>query len=231
MKLAAIFVSLLVGVYPALAESKKKKEPTLSPIDEYIKESTQRAVTATPGSPGSIWAPGALLSGLGMDQRASRVDDIVMILVSEQANAVTTSGTQTSRQSSVKAGITGLVGIPHATGPLPNLAGANNDTELKGQGTTSRQTTLTTTMSTRVTNVLPNGNLVVQGTRNITVNSENQVITVRGVIRPIDLDTNNSVASSQIAQMEIRLNGKGVVNDAIRRPNILYRLLLGILPF
>ena len=59
----------------------------------------------------------------------------------------------------------------------------------------------------------------------------NQVITVRGIVRTPDISTANSVASSQIADMEIRVNGKGVVADAVRRPNALYRLLLGLLPF
>jgi flagellar L-ring protein precursor FlgH len=71
----------------------------------------------------------------------------------------------------------------------------------------------------------------VEGWKNVGINSENQVITVRGVIRPIDLDTHNTVQSARLAQMEIQVNGKGVVADAVRRPNFLYRMLLGILPF
>ena len=82
-----------------------------------------------------------------------------------------------------------------------------------------------------MTHVLPNGYLVLEGTKDVQVNSEHQLVTVRGVIRPADLTTGNIISSNQIAQMEIRINGKGVVNDAIRRPNILYRILLGILPF
>jgi len=65
----------------------------------------------------------------------------------------------------------------------------------------------------------------------VQVNSEHQVVTVRGVIRPIDLSPGNVISSNQIAQMEIKINGKGVVNDAVKRPFILYRLLLGLLPF
>ena len=65
----------------------------------------------------------------------------------------------------------------------------------------------------------------------VQVNSENQRITVRGVIRPVDLQPNNSIPSNQIGQLEVRVNGKGVVNDAVRRPFFLYRLLLGLLPF
>jgi flagellar L-ring protein precursor FlgH len=79
--------------------------------------------------------------------------------------------------------------------------------------------------------VLPNGYLVIEGSKTTLVNSENQVITVRGVVRPADLSNANTVQSGSIAQLELKINGRGVVNDAIRRPNILYRILLGLLPF
>jgi flagellar L-ring protein precursor FlgH len=79
--------------------------------------------------------------------------------------------------------------------------------------------------------VLPNGYLVIEGVKKVQVNSENQVIVVRGVIRPVDLDVNNSVQSNQVAQMELQVNGKGVIGDSIHRPFFLYRLLLGLLPF
>jgi flagellar L-ring protein precursor FlgH len=86
-------------------------------------------------------------------------------------------------------------------------------------------------MSARVTHVLPNGYLVIEGTKRVQVSSENQVVTVRGVIRPVDLIPPNTISSNLIAQMEIQVSGKGVINDSVHRPNILYRLLLGILPF
>jgi flagellar L-ring protein precursor FlgH len=82
-----------------------------------------------------------------------------------------------------------------------------------------------------VTDVLPNGNLVIQGQKEIAVNSEKQVITVRGIIRPDDLSPLNSIPSDRVARMEILVNGKGVVNDVVKRPFILYRILLGLLPF
>ena len=73
--------------------------------------------------------------------------------------------------------------------------------------------------------------LYIEGSKDLQVNSEQQAMTVRGIIRTSDITTTNTVGSTQIADMEIRLNGKGVVADAIRRPNFLYRLLLGLLPF
>jgi flagellar L-ring protein precursor FlgH len=86
-------------------------------------------------------------------------------------------------------------------------------------------------VTARVTDVLPNGYLVIEGHRTVLVNSENQVITIRGVVRPADLTVSNTVPSGNVAQMELKIDGKGVVNDAIRRPNFIYRLLLGLLPF
>jgi flagellar L-ring protein precursor FlgH len=203
-----------------------------SALDKYIEQASQPEITTAPVvATGSLWTPTAWFSDLAADQRSRRVDDIVTIVVQESASAVSTGQVKTSRQSSAQSSITALAGLTKATGPWANLANLGGQTALNGQGTTSRTTTLTTVISARVTHVLRNGNLVVEGTRNIAINSENQVITVRGVIRPIDLDTTNSVPSARLAQMEIQVNGKGVVEDAVHRPNILYRLLLGILPF
>ena len=114
---------------------------------------------------------------------------------------------------------------------MQNLLNLTGSQALDGSGSTSRGSTISATLSARVTNVLPNGYLVLQGTKDVLVNSEHQMVTVRGVIRPADLSPGNIITSNQIAQMEIRIDGKGVVNDAIRRPFILWRLLLGLLPF
>ena len=79
--------------------------------------------------------------------------------------------------------------------------------------------------------MLPNGCLVVEATKNVEINGERQTITVRGVVRPADIDPTNSIQSNRLGELDVRVNGKGVVGDAIRRPFILYRLLLGLLPF
>ncbi|SPE36359.1 Flagellar L-ring protein [Candidatus Sulfopaludibacter sp. SbA3] len=208
----------------------KKKGPEPSPLDRYAAEAARQAAEAKPTA-GSIWTPGAQFADLGRDLKASQVNDIVTIVVNESASAVSTGTTATQRKSSLNSSVTGLAGVPKSTSTLANLANMSTNAQLNGTGTTSRQTTLTTTLSARVTRVLPNGYLMVEGTRDITVNSEHQVVTVRGVVRPADLASDNSVPSTRLAQMEIKLNGKGVVGDAIRRPFILYRILLGLLPF
>jgi flagellar L-ring protein FlgH len=236
-----IFIALLLCCVAAQGQNtqtgqenkkKNKKEKPPSALDKYITEaSVPLASNGQVPENGSIWFPAARYGNLASDLRARNVDDVVTILVQESASAVSTGQSKTSRASSAQASVTSLAGPKAATGALANLLNTNSTQALDGEGTTSRNTTLTATISARVTHVLINGNLVVEGTRNLNVNSENQVITVRGVIRPIDLDTTNSVPSARLADMELQVNGKGIVNDAIRRPNFLYRLILGLLPF
>ena len=229
----SILVILSVSLCASASDkTKKKSSPEPSPLDKYIGDSYKDYSSPDAAHPaGSIWSQNALFSNLGMDLKASRVDDLVTIVVNETFSAVATGDVKTARQSQAQASVAAAGGITKTTGPLANLVKSNTQTSLQGQGSTSRGAVLTATLSARVTHVLPNGYLVVEGTKNVKVSSENQVVTVRGVIRPVDLDTTNTIASERIAQMEIQVNGKGVINDSIRRPNILYRLLLGILPF
>jgi flagellar L-ring protein precursor FlgH len=157
------------------------------------------------------------------------VGDLVTVLVSDTASAVASGVSNTSRKASVAAGVTGVAGF---TSPrLSNLLNLSNNTQLQGQGQTSRATTITTTVTARVTQVDANGNLTIEGLKNIGVNSEKQTIVLRGVVRPVDLTAANTIRSDQVGSLTLQINGKGVVGDAIRRPNILYRILLGLLPF
>ena len=227
-----LLVLALAAQHPGAGSTRKHKGPEPSPLDRYIQQAGSRPRVDVPAAAsGSTWAPGARLSDLGSDLRATQVDDLVTILVSERASAVSSGSTKTSRQSTAKSNITALAGPTRGAGALANLAGLNTQTQLNGAGSTSRDTTLTTTLAARVTQVLPNGYLVLEGNRELEVNGERQIITVRGVVRPVDLSPANTVMSSHLSQMEVRINGKGVVGDSIRRPFFLYRLLLGLLPF
>jgi len=215
-----------------MAASKKNPASQEKPsLEQYVQDATRKSQQSSNASPGSLYSSGGRLADGFRDVRASQTYDLVTILVSDKASAVSTGVTNTSRKSSVSASITSLFGPQIATSALANLANASNNQQLQGQGTTSRGTTLTTTVTAEVTAVLPNGNLVVQGQKEIAVNSEKQVITLRGIIRPDDLSPVNSIPSDRVARMEILVNGKGVVNDAVKRPFFLYRILLGLLPF
>ena len=211
---------------------KNQAQPEPSPLEKYIADAYRdNKLPEAAHPPGSTWSPNALFSNFGLDLKASRVDDIVTVVVNETFSAVASGDVKTQRQSTAKSSITALAGVTKSAGPWTNLANQNTQTQLQGTGETSRGAVLTANLSARVTNVLPNGYLVIEGTKRVQVSSENQVVTVRGVIRPVDLAPTNTIPSDRIAQMEIQVNGKGVINDSIRRPNFLYRLLLGILPF
>ena len=227
-------LACLLGAVAIASGAKKKKSaaPTpVTPLDRYVAEAEARSAQASSATPGSTWVAGSRLADSARDVRASQVDDVLTVVVAEQASAVSTGATKTARASSTSNAIAALGGIKNPTGPLANLANVAGNTQLDGSGTTSRTTTLSTTLTARITHVLPNGGLVVEASKDIQVNSERQTITVRGVVRPADIDPTNSVQSTRLAQLEVHINGKGVVGDAIKRPFILYRLLLGILPF
>ena len=229
-------ILLLCAVLGSAGDSNKKKKnqapPEPSPLDKYIADAYREGKSPEAAHPlGSTWSQNALFSNLGLDLRASRVNDLVTIVVNETFSAVASGDVKTQRQSTAASSVNALGGLTKAKGPWANLANTNTQTQLQGTGETSRGATLTANLSARVTNVLPNGYLVIEGTKRVQVSSENQVVTVRGVIRPVDLIPPNTIPSNLIAQMEVQVNGKGVINDSIHRPNFLYRLILGILPF
>ena len=223
-------VAILIAV-PLVAANKKPSAEQQVPLDQYVQQVNQRSHQSSGASPGSLYTSSGRLADGFRDVRASQTYDLVTIVVNENSSAVSSGTTKTSRQSSVAASVASGLLPKNSVKALSNLATTSNNQALQGQGTTTRGTTLTTTVTAEVTAVLPNGNLVVQGQKAILVNSEKQIITLRGIVRPDDLSPLNSVSADRVARMEILVNGKGVVNDAVKRPFILYRLLLGLLPF
>ena len=225
--------TLLLSVAAHAADAKKKPKATESSmLDKYLANaSSDHDLESSAVLPGALWSPSARLNDLARDLRASQQNDVVTVLVTETINAAASGASTTERASSANAAITALAGPKSATGALANLLNQSGDQKINGTGTTTRAVTLTAILTARVVKVLPGGLLYIEGSKDLQVNSEQQAITVRGIIRTADITTTNTVGSTQIADMEIRVNGKGIVGDAIRRPNFLYRLILGLLPF
>ena len=219
------YVVGLIALVSQLAAANRE-----SPIDRLIRE-TGAAGSAPAASNGSLWSQTAPLGDLAMDLRARRLNDLVTVVVFDRASAVAKGTVKSTRAADARGSVTSIFGTPPGGSRLPNMLGIAGQSSLDGQGETSRETVLRTTLSARVTHVLANGLLVVEGTKAVRVNSEMQLVTVRGLVRPVDVSPSNTVLSDQLGELEIAVNGKGVVGDAIRRPHILYRILLGILPF
>jgi flagellar L-ring protein precursor FlgH len=230
--IAGILLCLSSGGATPPDKKKQAKPPEQSMLDKYLKSASATSDQENiAGQPGSIWSPSARLSDLARDVRANQIDDVVTIVVTETINAAATGASSTERASSANATIASAALPKAAAGALAGLLSQSGDQKLNGTGTTTRAATLNAVLTARVVKVLPGGLLYIEGSKDLQVNSEQQAIMVRGIIRTADITTTNTVSSTQVADMEIRLNGKGVVGDAIRRPNILYRFLLGLLPF
>jgi len=218
------------GVIGALCATPAKAQSNEAALDRYIEDSL-RVIRQSGPPKGSLYVSTGFLAEVSRDPKAAQVGDLVTVQIVEQASALTSGSTAQSRSSEANNAITNFLGIPGPRSPLTNLLQLGGDSSLQGQGSTSRQTSVSAVLTAHVTHVMPNGNLIIEGGKEIAVNSERQVVWLRGVVRPADLSPENFVASSRIALMDLRVNGRGVVNDAIRRPNILFRFFQKILPF
>lgn len=192
---------------------------------------------------GSLWEDNGPLSELFINPKARRVGDIVTISIVEASSAHNNATTDTSRASSLTAGIEKFFGLgdkyreknyrslPEYFDPFQKVAVKGSlESGFKGDGATSREGKLTAYITARVTDVLPNGNLVIVGSREIMVNNETQFITLSGIIRPRDISPDNVILSTCISDARIAYSGIGVVDDR-QRPGWLANILNRIWPF
>jgi flagellar L-ring protein precursor FlgH len=164
------------------------------------------------------------------------VGDILTIKVVESSSATNQALTTTDRTSSLSAGVTGFFNAEKRYpanqpffNPFSKVSGAF-ESEFEGAGTTKRSGDLTAYITVRVMEVLPNGYLKVQGSREVTVNKEKQLITLIGVVRPRDISAENMVLSTFVSDAQIIYDGVGIVNDR-QKPGWLTALLLKVWPF
>lgn len=176
--------------------------------------------------------------GFFQDLRAHKVGDLVTINIVETSKASKKADTKTSRTSSIDAGINNLMGYETKMKSWGVPKSFNNSTMFKasmgnkfdGYGSTTRDESMTASITARVVRVLPNGNLCIEGVRKIRVNNETQSITLSGIIRPSDISPDNTILSSYIADARINYTGSGPVSDK-QRPGWLTRILDLVWPF
>jgi flagellar L-ring protein precursor FlgH len=186
-------------------------------------------------SEGSLWTDTGSIR-LFSDMRAREVGDLVTVRISEKPTGKLYAQTQTSRDSSIEAGITDALGYMKALEDKnenfdrTSMFKANFKPSFTGQGTNNREGELDAYVTARVVQVLANGNLRILGRQEIMVNNETQHITISGIIRTEDIDTNNEVQSTYVADARIEYSGKGVIADK-QRPGWLMRVLDRVWPF
>ena len=179
---------------------------------------TEDGVGQTQISDGSLWRDKSVVA----DLRASRLNDLVTIKISEATSAISKADLTTGREGSNK-----------WTTPASLLKETKTTTttnKYKGSGTTGRSATFNTTVTVRVVKVMGNGNLIFEGYRDIQLNNETQRLYVAGLIDPIRLDNTNTISSSQVAELRIGYGGQGVVDETLK-PGYISRLLNFIWPF
>jgi flagellar L-ring protein precursor FlgH len=170
-------------------------------------------------TPGSLWPGESNRNMLFTDNKARYVNDIVTIIIDESSSGQNKASTNTSKNSLTNSGISAMLGLE--TSILKGNAnlggkiavGGESTSTLKGAGDTSRGGTLQARLTARVVRVLDNGNLLIEGRRQLTLNAEDQFIVITGVIRSEDIAADNWVLSSNIADARILYTGSGVVAD------------------
>ena len=201
--------------------------PEVEPIAPVISE------PAPPQTAGSLWTTSR--GGIFADMKGTTVGDIITVVISESASASKEAKTQTGRNSTMSAGISNLFGLETDIGDFiggnpATLINANAGNKFDGSGKTERKEALTATLTTQVIEILPNGNLRIEGNKTVTVNREMQIVTLSGIIRPSDVSPRNQVDSQNVLNARISYAGKGVISDK-QQQGWLVRALDQVWPF
>ncbi|MEP7305638.1 MAG: flagellar basal body L-ring protein FlgH [Acidobacteriota bacterium] len=219
----AALVIVCAGSAIGQTNAKAKKATQSDNYDEVYAHYLQQARTPPPTAPDQ-WG---WMNGLTSDSRARRVNDLVTVRVEESITASGSADASTSKATNTSNSIGGLFGLskflPSAVDPTA-LANTKSDNGFKGSGATNRAGTLSTLMTARVADVLPSGDLVVEGVREIGINGDRQMVVLTGVVRPVDVGPTNVVSSTQIGQLRIQYFGQGLMKDSLN-PGWLLRFL------
>ena len=238
MSCCAVVVCAVLVMLPGTRASAKTREPQaqtkITPPETALRAYIERVhaqQAAEVKTTGSIWSAEGHLVRLGTDAKAFRLHDVVSIVVSESLAASTDGQVKNSRASNASSSMTALFGALKASNSLQNLLGQTSASALTAQGQSTTNSSLTTTFGAEVVDVLPNGMLVVQATRQLTFSQQTQLIRLRGLIRPEDVSAQNQVQSTAMTDLELEVTGKGIVNDSTYRQNPLVRLLERLVVF
>lgn len=157
-------------------------------------------------------------------QKPYKIGDVIMVLIVESTSAVQKAGTDTQNQDNLGANFSHTIQkLQGVIGPSAGLQGSRSQS-YQGSGSTTRSSNVLATVAVTVKNVLPDGNLMIDGMHKVAVNEERQEIQISGLIRPKDISSWNTVYSYQVANAEVSVRGTGAVGEA-SSPGIIMRVL------
>jgi flagellar L-ring protein precursor FlgH len=218
-----------------MEQSRIKDEPfVIDNTYRYVKQDTTKVRQGT--KLGTIWRGEATPNNFFVDQRAKSIGDIITIKITEVSEASEKATTDTGRSSAIDAGISNAMGwevkIPsrHPSVNMEHLVKAGTSNTFNGTGETKRKGSLSATISAKVVDVLPSGNLAIEGKREIYINNEKKEILLQGIVRPRDIAYDNSVLSTQVADAKVIYTGIGVIGEK-QRPGWLTRAFDLVWPF
>ena len=225
---ACLFAAPAGKAFPG---AKKSKQPPVSETyDAYIQH--VRAMNqAAPLTLGSLWVDASPVSLMASDYKARMPGDLVTIHLLDNFSAATNGENKQSRQFSLSSAVSALFGALGSNNRMQNLANANSSHSLDGKGASSMSSNVQLNLAAQVMETLPNGVLVIQAARDITLGNDRQTVYIRGLVRPGDLAQDNSVASTQLSDLQVEIKGKGAVADASRQPNFIVNALVKLLSF
>lgn len=228
----SLILTLAASVAAAGTVWDKKKKPSVATtsLDDYVQR-VEKAGSEQPATTGSLWVSSGTLSNVAADYKAHMAGDLIVVLLTDTFSAATTGENKTSRQFNTNSAITGLLGNVSPNNAMQNLLAANSNTALDGKGASTMGSNLQLNLSGRVVEVMPNGVMVIEATRDFTVGNDRQTVVLHGLVRPGDIGTNNAVLSSSITSLELEIKGKGAVASATSPPSLLMRTLLKLFSF
>lgn len=221
------------SAHTAAPDSKKSNAiqgATDRALSDYIARVRQQS-EAEPHAMGSIWSEDGAFTRLTSDVRAMHQHDLISIVVVEALSASTDGSVKNSRSSSASSQVASLFAKLSASNSLQNLLSQNSASALSAQGQSVTNSTLNTTVGGQVVSVLPNGILVIEAERQVAFNQQTQMIRLRGLVRPSDVNANNQVLSTAVTDLELEVVGKGIINDYTYRQNPLVRFLEHLVVF
>lgn len=218
-----------------LLSSCSAMQPQMTPVNLDVQRLPPTPSPSVPAqSEGSLYTGESRRSLLFVDRKAHLVNDVLTIRIVETASASGEAKTGTERESSISGRLENFFGFEKTlqnNGVIPaSVINAGLSNSFDGSGATSRKNSLTASITAVVREVFPNGNLYVEGKKEVVINNERQYIIVSGIVRPEDIRPDNSLTSDLLADARIEYSGKGVLADK-QRPGWLGRILDFVWPF